>query len=56
MNKPDGLLNVIRMKSWQSRVLQAVAWLIGIRGEDIWVVTMSGDQEWYQKARASRIK
>ena len=56
MNNPDNFLKVIRMKSWQSRILQAVAWIVGIRGEDVWVVTMSGDDELYQKARKARIK
>ena len=56
MNKPDEYLKVIRMAHWQSRILQAVAWIVGIRGEDVWVVTMFGNDEWYQKARKGRIK
>ena len=53
---PDQYLKIIRMAHWQSRILQAVAWIVGIRGEDVWVVTMSGDDELYQEARKARIK
>ena len=34
-------LNIVSMKTWQSRVLNATAWLIGIRGEDVWCVTLT---------------
>ena len=29
------------MKKWQSKTLNAVAWLIGIRGEDVFCMTLT---------------
>lgn len=34
-------LEVVEMKKWQSRILNKVAWLIGIRGEDVWCMTLT---------------
>ena len=56
MNKPKAGFEVVHMKSWQSKILQAVAWAVGIRGEDVWVITMFGDDELYQKAKSKRFK
>lgn len=36
-------LEVVGMKTWQSKVLKATAWVIGIRGEDVWCMTVSKD-------------
>ena len=54
--KTNNELKVIKMANWQSRILQATALIVVIRGEDVWVVTMYGDDELYQKARKARIK
>lgn len=34
-------LEIVEMPNWKSRVLTAVAWLIGIRGEEAMVITVS---------------
>lgn len=36
-------LEVVGMKTWQSKVLNAVAWVIGIKGEDVWCMTITKD-------------
>lgn len=34
-------LEIVGMKTWQSKVLNGVAWVIGIRGEDVWCMTVT---------------
>lgn len=34
-------LEVIKLKRWQAKLLNGVAWAIGIRGEDVWCMTLT---------------
>ena len=36
-------INIVSMKNWQSKILDSVAWLIGIRDENAWIITISKD-------------
>ena len=39
--KDNPQLYIKSMQGWQSKILNAVAWLIGIRGEDTWIITIN---------------
>lgn len=46
-------LEVVAMKPWQSKVLNKVAYLIGIKGEDVWCMTLTKDAvEQFREDRA----
>jgi hypothetical protein len=36
-------MNILNMPNWKSNVLRAVAWLLGFRGEHVYVITMNVD-------------
>ena len=36
-------LEILHMPTWKSKILNATAWLIGIRGENCWVITISNN-------------
>jgi hypothetical protein len=42
-HKEDPRIEIVSMRKWQSKILNAVAWIIGIRGEDAWIITISKD-------------
>jgi hypothetical protein len=43
LNKNTPKIEIKSMHLWQSKILNAVAWIIGIRGEDAWIITISKD-------------
>ena len=45
-------LKVVPIKKWQSIVLNTVAWVIGIKGEDVWCMTLTkGAIDEYKKEK-----
>ena len=36
-------MEILSMPAWKSKVLRAVAWLIGMRGEHVYCITMNID-------------
>lgn len=39
----DNFIEILEMPRWKSKVLRAVAWVIGMRGEHVYCVTMNMD-------------
>lgn len=39
----DNFIEILEMPRWKSKVLRAVAWIIGMRGEYVYCVTMNMD-------------
>jgi len=38
------VFEVVEMKEWQSKILNAVAWIVGLRGEEVYVITISDNE------------
>lgn len=38
-------MEILDMPEWKSRVLRAVAWLLGYRGEHVYCITLNMDLE-----------
>lgn len=39
----ENLIEILEMPRWKSKVLRTVAWVIGMRGEHVYCVTMNID-------------
>lgn len=33
--------DIIEMPKWKHRILNSVAWILGFRGENVWVITVT---------------
>ena len=44
-------LEILDMPSWKSKILNAVAWILGYRGEHAYVITMNLDIDDYDDAK-----
>lgn len=38
-------MQILAMKKWQSKILDAVAWMIGMRGEHVYCITINLDED-----------
>jgi hypothetical protein len=36
-------MEIIHMPEWKSKVLKAVAWILGMRGENVYCITLNVD-------------
>lgn len=36
-------MEILSMPQWKSRILRAVAWILGMRGEHVYCITMNVD-------------
>ena len=43
MEKYDGSLQILTMPNWKAKILNTVAWLLGIRGENVYCITLNID-------------
>ena len=43
MEDYNGSLEILTMPRWKSKVLNTVAWLIGMRGENVYCITLNVD-------------
>lgn len=48
------VLQILNMPNWKSKVLRAVAWILGYRGEYVYCITMNYDLNDYKDAQAVR--
>ena len=35
------VFEVVEMPEWKSKILNAVAWILGLKGENVYVITLS---------------
>lgn len=42
---------ILEMKRWHSKVLRAVAWILGYRGEYVYCITLNLDLNSYKDAK-----
>lgn len=39
----DNIFEILPMAMWKSRILRAVAWLLGYKGENVYCITLNVD-------------
>ena len=47
----DNKLTILSMPMWKARILRAVAWTLGFKGEHVYCITMNVDLNNVEEAR-----